>query len=115
MTLRGTDMSANGSDEAWMDLADAITLLRDQVAEAQDRITDPAGLGDRAVLFTLGEITLDLGLELTGTKGVNGGLRWSVVSLGGKKESGRKATHTVTVKLTPHRPGGGDIDVSDTE
>ncbi|WP_242433128.1 trypco2 family protein [Streptomyces sp. Root264] len=58
-----------------MDLADAITLLRDQVAEAQDRIADPAGRGDRGVLFTLGEITLDLGLELTGAKGVNGGLR----------------------------------------
>ncbi|MFD3883045.1 trypco2 family protein [Streptomyces microflavus] len=107
--------NASGSDQEWMDLADAITLLRDQVAEAQDRIADPAGTGDRGVLFTLGEITLDLGLELTGTKGVNGGLRWSVISLGGKKESGSKATHTVSVKLTPHRPGGGDIDVSDEE
>ncbi|OKI86472.1 hypothetical protein AMK11_16630 [Streptomyces sp. CB02414] len=107
--------SASGADEEWMDLADAVTLLRDQIAEAQDRIAAPAGPGDKGVLFTLGEITLDLGLELTGTKGVNGGLRWSVISLGGKKESGRKATHTVTVKLTPHRPGGGDIDVSDAE
>jgi NTP-dependent ternary system trypsin peptidase co-occuring protein len=108
---RGKPMS--GTDGEWMDLADAITLLRDQIAEAQSRIAAPAG--DQGVLFTLGEITLDLGMELTGTKGVDGGLRWSVVSLGGKKESGRKATHTVTVKLTPHRPDGGDVDVSDTE
>ncbi|MFG2284045.1 trypco2 family protein [Streptomyces asoensis] len=107
--------SAGGTDEEWMDLSDAITLLRDQIAEAQRKIADPTGQGDKGVLFTMGEITLDLGLELTGTKGVNGGLRWSVISLGGKKESGRKATHTVTVKLTPHQPGGGDIDVSDTE
>ncbi|MBH5131231.1 hypothetical protein I3J14_13870 [Streptomyces sp. HB-N217] len=107
--------SASGSNEEWMDLADAITLLRDQIAEAQDRIAAPAGNGNRGVLFTLGEITLDLGLELTGAKGVNGGLRWSVISLGGRKESGTKTTHTVTVKLTPHRPGGGDIDVSDEE
>ncbi|MGW0778980.1 trypco2 family protein [Streptomyces sp. NPDC002835] len=107
--------NASGSDQEWMDLADAITLLREQVAEAQDRIAVPAGGGDRGVLFTLGEITLDLGLELTGSKGVNGGLRWSVISLGGKKESGSRATHTVSVKLTPHRPGGGDIDVSDEE
>ncbi|MFH9202550.1 trypco2 family protein [Streptomyces anulatus] len=98
-----------------MDLADAITLLRDQVAEAQSRIADPAGAGDRGVLFTLGEITLDLGLELTGTKGVDGGLRWSVISLGGRKENGSKATHTVSVTLTPHRPDGGDVDVSDEE
>ncbi|MFI5527590.1 trypco2 family protein [Kitasatospora sp. NPDC051853] len=98
-----------------MDLADAVTLLRDQIAEAQRRITDPAGSGDQGVLFMMGEITLNLGLELTGTKGVNGGLRWSVISLGGKREDSRKATHSVTVKLTPHQPGGGDIDVSDTE
>jgi hypothetical protein len=107
--------SVSGSDEEWMDLADAIALLREQIAEAQDRIAEPMGPGHRGVLFTMGEITLDLGLELTGTKGVNGGLRWSVISLGGRKESGRKATHTVTVKLTPHRPSGGDIDVSDEE
>jgi hypothetical protein len=107
--------NSSDSDGEWMDLADAVTLLRDQVAEAQERIADPSGPGHRGVLFTLGEITLDLGLELTGTKGVNGGLRWSVLSLGGKKESGRKATHTVTVKLQPHLPGGGDVDVSDEE
>ncbi|MGW1746946.1 trypco2 family protein [Streptomyces sp. NPDC002092] len=107
--------NSSNSDGEWMDLADAITLLRDQVAEAQERIADPASGGHQGVLFTLGEITLDLGLELTGTKGVNGGLRWSVLSLGGKKESGRKATHTLTVKLQPHLPGGGDIDVRDEE
>ncbi|RSO09967.1 hypothetical protein DMH26_00195 [Streptomyces sp. WAC 05379] len=107
--------SASSSDHEWMDLADAIALLREQIAEAQDRIASASGGGPRGVLFTLGEITLDLGLELTGTQGVNGGLRWSVISLGGKKESSRKATHTVTVKLLPHLPGGGDIDVSDEE
>ncbi|MFI6245390.1 trypco2 family protein [Streptomyces sp. NPDC051016] len=107
--------NASDGDREWLDLADAITLLRDQVAEAQDRIARPAGTGNRGVLFTMGEITLDLGLELTGTKGVDGGLRWSVISLGGKQESGTKATHTVSVKLTPHRPDGGDIDVNDEE
>lgn len=106
---------ASGVDEEWLGLADAVELLREQIAEAQARIAKPTEGGDRGVLFTLGEVTLELGLELTGTKGVNGGLRWSVVSLGGKKESSRKATHTVTVKLTPHRPGAGDIDVDDTE
>ncbi|PKV84267.1 hypothetical protein BX283_1780 [Streptomyces sp. TLI_146] len=107
--------NTSSSDQEWMDLADAIALLRDQIAEAQERIAAPAGGGHRGVLFTLGEISLELGLELTGTKGVNGGLRWSVISLGGRKESGRKATHTVTVTLQPHLPGGGDIDVSDEE
>lgn len=105
----------SGADGEWLDLADAITLLRDQIAVAQARLADPMGSGDRGVRFTMGEITLDLGLELTGTKGVDGGLRWSVISLGAKKESASKATHTVTVKLTPHGSGGGDVDVSDEE
>ncbi|MFF7454429.1 trypco2 family protein [Kitasatospora sp. NPDC008115] len=105
----------SGSDEDWMDLADAVRLLRDQIAESQRRVTDPAGRGHEGVLFTIGEITLNLGLELTATKGVNGGLRWSVIGLGGKKESSSKATHSVTVKLLPHQPGGGDVDVSDDE
>lgn len=105
----------SGADGEWLDLADAITLLRDQIAVAQARLADPMGSGDRGVRFTMGEITLDLGLELTDTKGVDGGLRWSVISLGAKKESASKATHTVTVKLTPHGSGGGDVDVSDEE
>ncbi|WP_369392397.1 trypco2 family protein [Streptomyces sp. CG1] len=108
---------ANGSDLEGLDLADAITLLRKQVAEAQARITDTGGANaqHQGVLFTLGEITVELGMELTHARVTDGGLRFSVVSLGGKKESAHKATHTVTVQLKPHRPGGGDIDVSDEE
>ncbi|MER5866652.1 trypco2 family protein [Kitasatospora sp. NPDC002040] len=106
---------ARGADEQGMDLADAVTLLRDQIAEAQSRIADPAGPGERGVLFTLGEITVELGLELTRSTGVNGGLRWSVISLGGKKESSTKESHKLTVRLNPHTPSGGDVNISDEE
>jgi len=113
---KGRGMSdRSGADGQWMDLADAVTLLRKQIAEAQGRLVDPAGGGDKGVLFSLGEITVELGLELTRSSGVNGGLRWSVISLGGKKESGMKDTHKLTVKLTPHTPDGRDVDISDTE
>ncbi|MFF1655263.1 trypco2 family protein [Streptomyces sp. NPDC058255] len=54
-------------------------------------------------------------MELTRTRALDGGLRFSVVGLGGKKETGNKATHTVTVQLKPHRLGGGDVDVHDEE
>ncbi|MGW3957845.1 trypco2 family protein [Streptomyces sp. NPDC004752] len=108
---------ADGSDPEGLDLADAITLLRKQITEAQARVAGVGGSGgqDQGVLFSLGEITVELGMELTRARGMDGGLRFGVVSLGGKKESARKATHTVTVQLKPHRPGGGDIDVSDEE
>lgn len=107
--------TGTGGTQEGLDLADAVTLLRDQVVEARRRLANPAGTGNQGVLFTLGDITLELGLELTGTKGVNGGLRWSVLSLGAKKESTRQATHTLTVTLQAHQSGGGDIDVSDEE
>ncbi|MFF8265675.1 trypco2 family protein [Streptomyces virginiae] len=105
------------SDQQGLDLADAVTLLRNQIAEAQARIADPDGTGvaHQGVLFTLGEITLELGMELTHTRGMEGGLRFSVISLGGKKESGDRATHKVAVQLKPHLPEGGDVDINDTE
>ncbi|MFJ7298195.1 trypco2 family protein [Streptomyces collinus] len=105
--------NADTADEDGLDLADAITQLRGQIAEAQKRIADPDGAGDQGVRFKLDEVTLELGMELTRTRGVNGGLRFSVVSLGGKRESADKATHKVTVRLNPRRPGGGDIDIDD--
>ncbi|MFJ3309713.1 trypco2 family protein [Streptomyces sp. NPDC086549] len=109
--------NGHSQGEDWLDLADAITLLRDQIAEAQFRIASPNGTDARhqGVLFTLGEITLDLGMELAHTRGINGGLRFSVVGIGGKKETADKATHTVTVRLKPHQPGGRDVEVSDKE
>ncbi|MDN3060564.1 hypothetical protein PH213_39865 [Streptomyces sp. SRF1] len=101
----------SGADEG-LDLADAITLLRDQVAEAQYRISTG---GDAGVRFSLGEITLELALELAKTRGLDSGLRFSVVGIGGKRESTRTATHTLTVRLDPHLPGGGAVDVSDED
>lgn len=104
------DGTNSGSDA--LDLADAIMLLRDQVAEARRRVSTT---GDAGVLFGLDEVTLELGLELAHTRGVDAGLRFGVVGFGGKRDSGRTATHKVTVRLSPHLPGGGDVDVSDIE
>ena len=67
------------------------------------------------MLFALRESTLELGVELTRTRRTDGGLRFSVISLGGKKETGDRATHKVAVQLKPHLPAGGDIDIRDTE
>ncbi|MGW7468801.1 trypco2 family protein [Streptomyces xantholiticus] len=109
--------SGRDHGEKWLDLADAITLLRDQIAEAQARIANPDGTGSghKGVLFNLGDITLELGMELTRSRGADGGLRFSVVGFGARKDTADTTTHTVTVHLKPHRPDGGDIPVGDLE
>ncbi|MBH5338371.1 hypothetical protein IHE55_27700 [Streptomyces pactum] len=109
--------AGDGRGEEWLDLADAIALLREQIVEAQARIADPdgTGAGDRGVHFVLGDITLELGMELTRTRGADGGLRFAVAGLGGRTESSDTTTHTVTVQLTPRLPGGGPVPVGDWE
>jgi len=102
----------DGGGADWLDLADAITLLRRQVAEAQRRV---ATEGDAGVLFALGEITLELGLELTGTRNVDAGLRFAVVSVGGSAERTRQATHKVTVRLEARGTDHAPVNVSDEE
>jgi len=102
-------------DGTWLDLADAIALLRDQIAEARRRIADPQGSGDKGVRFELGEITAELGLELARTGGVDGGLRFAVmgVEVGAKREKTESATHKLVVCPTPQTPAGAPIRVRD--
>jgi hypothetical protein len=101
-----------GRDEDWMGLADAITLLRGQIAQAQAQLAAGGGHG---VVLGLGEITLELGVELARTRGGDGSLQFGVIGLGAKGERTRTATHTVTVSLTARRPDGRPVDVADEE
>ncbi|MEW1864222.1 hypothetical protein OG896_36290 [Streptomyces sp. NBC_00669] len=102
----------NSSGDDWLDLADAITLLRRQVAEAQRRVATD---GDDGVHLSLGEITLELGMELTGSRKADAGLRFAVVSVGGGAERTRQATHKVTVRLDARGADHAPVNVSDEE
>ncbi|MFI9163255.1 trypco2 family protein [Kitasatospora aureofaciens] len=115
----------SNSDTDWLDLADAITLLRDQIVEAQARIAgppqeddNPPGDNDKGVRFELAEITLELSMDLTRTNEGRGGLRFAVMGvgldLGGKRERSNSNAHTVTVRLIP-RHGGGPVEVRDLD
>ncbi|WP_030949327.1 trypco2 family protein [Streptomyces sp. NRRL S-646] len=109
----------HGTGDDWLDLADAIMLLRNQIVSAQSRIADPNGQGDRGVRFGLGEITVELGMELGRNTGADGSLRFAVVgvgaALGGKRERTETTTHRVTVRLNPHTPDGRPSEVGDRE
>ncbi|WP_395292683.1 trypco2 family protein [Kitasatospora hibisci] len=67
------------------------------------------------MVFGLGEIAPELGMELTRTRGADAGLLFSVVSLGGRAEKGEKSTHKVTVRLEPPGTDNGPVPGKDKE
>lgn len=100
---------STGADESWLDLADAIGLLRDQVVEAQQRA---AG---HPVRFVLGEVTVELEVELGRSGTLGGGLRFGVVSADAKGERSHRSSNRVTVTLTPRLESGADVEISDVD
>jgi hypothetical protein len=96
-----------GSDRTWLDLADAIGLLRDQVMEAQQRAEG------HPLRFVMGEVTVELEVELERSRELGGGLRFGVVSADARGGRSDRSVHHVTVTLTPRLGGGGDVEVSD--
>ncbi|MEW2388687.1 trypco2 family protein [Streptomyces venezuelae] len=105
----GPDRDA-ASDE-WLDLADALDLLRAQIAESQRR----ARTAD--IRFNVGEITVDFEVELHRTRIAGGGLRFAVVQAEARGERAHRATQRVSLTLKPRGPGAGpgagDIAIGD--
>ena len=97
------------TDTGWLDLADALTALHEQLAEAQVRSSDSP------IRFSVEEVTVELGMELQRSARGDGGLRFGVVSVTGGGERARHATHTVSLRLSAHTAAGGAVDVSDLD
>ena len=102
-------MARGNANDDWLDLADAVTALRSQLAEAQRRA---AGSSLR---LSVDEITMEFGLELVREAGADGGLRFAVVSVGASGKQARQVTHTVTVKLSARQDDGSGVDINDDE
>jgi hypothetical protein len=104
----GLGMARGEQDEDWLDLADAIEVLRDQLSEAQRR-------GQAAPLrFVLGEITAEFEIELVRKKNGGGGLRFGVIEANAGRERSAKSTQRVTLRLKPQQYGG-DVAIGDAE
>ncbi|HEV7651064.1 MAG TPA: trypco2 family protein [Actinophytocola sp.] len=102
-------MSHGEQDEGWLDLADAIEVLRRQLAEAQVRGQDSP------LRFVVGEITAEFEIELVRAKNGGGALRFGVVEADARRERSTRSTQRVTLRLNPERRGGGDVVVNDDE
>jgi hypothetical protein len=90
-------------DEADVPLADAIKRLRDELMRAAAE-----GAGED-VRFRLGPIKLDLEVAASYSGGGEAGVRWFLISIGGKYEASRASTHTIHLELQPVGPDGEDL------
>lgn len=88
-------------EEVEIPLAGVIRALRRELEEA---VTEGE---DAAVRFALGEIELELQVAVSSKGGGDAGIKFWVVSLGGRAERGSERTQTLRLKLTPVSGAGG--------
>ena len=82
-------------NEDTADLADAIRVLRRQLDESM------AEGHNSAVRFELGVVHMEFEVVLTRDASVDGGIRFGVVSFGGKGRLGQSRTHRISVEMQP--------------
>ncbi|PZT75696.1 MULTISPECIES: trypco2 family protein [unclassified Streptomyces] len=97
-----------GADDG-LDLTDAVRLLRRQLAAAQR----DAEHSD--VRFRVGEVTVELAVELTRSGGGGGSLRFGVVGVDAKRERAHSTTHRIELTLHPVSGTGGDLEIGDSD
>jgi hypothetical protein len=98
------------SETADLELAQAIAALRGQLEAAM------TGGQGHEVRFALNTVVLEAQVQISNEKGVEGGVKFWVVTLGGKAASTASATHTVTLTMTPTGPDGRPLGlISDLE
>lgn len=102
----GVAMTGARGDDDWLDLADAVGLLRDQILEARRRA------GASEVRFEIDNVTVEFELELARSRSAGGELRFGVVGVNGKGETSGRRTHRVSLTLLP-RTGGGPVEIAD--
>jgi Trypsin-co-occurring domain 2 len=93
----------------WVGLADAIRALRRELTAAMT-----AGQGE-PIRFELGPVEMEFLLEVGKEGGGEAGVRFWVVSLGGKGSATSGSTHRVTLSLVPKGPAGRPPEIADVE
>lgn len=91
-------------------LADALDLVRTQLAEARRR----AAVDNQDVVFGVGDVTVELGVELVRNAGGRLGLTVGVVTASGGAGVSRQTSHKITVSLSPRDASDREIEVADT-
>jgi hypothetical protein len=97
------------ADTPWVELSDAIGALRREVASAR-----LAGVGE-PVRFGLGPVELEFELEVKRNGEGEAGVRFGVVTLGGKGSQSSGSTHRLKVTLNPVDAAGAPLEVADED
>ncbi|MGW1224179.1 trypco2 family protein [Streptomyces sp. NPDC001478] len=92
-----------------LDLTEAVRLLRRQLTAAQ-READGSD-----VRFKVGEVTVELAVELTRAASAGGGLRFGVAAVDAKRDRTRHTTHRIQLTLHPRDGSGGDLEIGDRD
>jgi hypothetical protein len=95
-----------GDDPDFVDLADAIGVLREQLFEAQE------AAGDSEISFDVGKVEIEFTVEMRSTVGAQGGLKFWVVNADAKTETTQGRTHKVKLELIPTGEGGEPLRVA---
>ena len=95
--------------EQWVGLAEAIRALREELTTA---IKTAEG---EVLRFELGPVEMEFLLEVKKDAGGQAGVRFGVISLGGKANMASGSTHRVKLSLTPKDALGQSPLMSDEE
>jgi hypothetical protein len=105
-------MSSEGRaavSEEWIGLADAIAALRRELNDAMK-------LGRKEHLrFGLGPVEMEFLLDVTREGSGEAGIRFGVVTVGGKGGITSGSSHRVKLQLHPHDSSGRPAQISDIE
>jgi Trypsin-co-occurring domain 2 len=87
--------SLESVDDSWIGLAEAVRVLRAELAEARfEGVNDP-------LRFELGPVEVEFAVSLTREGGIDGGVRLGVVSISAKGGLSSDSSHRVKLVLNP--------------
>jgi hypothetical protein len=89
-------------------LAEAIKALRSELTSSM------AEGSDKELKFRLGPVEMEFAVAVTREAGGEAGVKFWVVSLGGKGTLTSETTHRVTLQLQPLAQSGQDFVINDT-
>jgi hypothetical protein len=95
-------------DERDLELAATLRAIRRELKQARDEGAE------EELRFRLGPVELELQIEVSNEKDVDGGIKVWVVSLGARGSRSTAKTHTLRLTLHPTDPVGGDVDIHGT-